>query len=201
MALTQQQPNKSTAKPIQEHNNNQNWVRNLSRRPFTKAKEKILSHGPNYAIVTKEPPIGEYIAQVEKVCQSITQGEAEEFRGEGKSIMKPPKFYISKEEPRAMKELKKDQDRMMLTADKGISMVVMEREDYEKKSEKLLSQSTYRVLPSNPTTKQKNKLIAIFKSIKSEAGINDNIYKRPYPTGASTPNTTAYQKCSKRGSP
>ena len=104
MALTSQQPNNSTAEPTQEHNNNnnnQNWVRNLSRRLLTKAQEKILSHGPNYAIVTKEPPIGEYIAHVERVCQSLTQGEAEELRGEVKSIMKKiksPKSNISKEE-------------------------------------------------------------------------------------------------------
>ena len=104
MALIQQQQNNSTTDATQEHsNNNQNWVRNLSRRLLTKAQEKILSHGPNYAIVTKEPPIGEYIAQVEKVCQSLTQGEAEELRGEVKSIMKkikPPKSNISKEETR-----------------------------------------------------------------------------------------------------
>ena len=83
-------------------------------------------------------------------------------------------------------------------------MVVMEREEYEKKSEELLSESTYSVLPSDPTTKQKNKLIGICKTMKSEGGINDNIYKRLYPTGASTPppqNTTAYPKCTKRGSP
>ena len=87
------------AEPTQEHNNNNHsWVRNLSRRLLTKAQEKILSHGPNYAIVTKEPPIGEYIAQVERVCQSLTQDEAEELRGEVKSIMKktkPPNSNIS----------------------------------------------------------------------------------------------------------
>ena len=68
MALTQQQPNNSMTEPTQEHNNNnnQNWVRNLSRRLLTKAQEKMLSHGSNYAIFTKEPPIGEYIAQVEE---------------------------------------------------------------------------------------------------------------------------------------
>ena len=70
----------------------------------------------------------------------MKQGEAEEFRGEIKSIMKkikPPKLNISKEEARAIKELKKDQERMVLTADKGVSMVVMDREDYGKKSELL----------------------------------------------------------------
>ena len=171
------------------NNSNNKWVKNLSRRPLTKAQENILSHGPNYAIVTREPPIGEYVAQIERVCQSLTQGEGEELRAEVKAIMKktkPPKSNISKEEARAIKELKKDQDRMVLTADKGVSMVVMDREEYERKSKDLLNQPTYRVLPSDPTTKQKNKLIAILKNIKLEGGINDNIYRKLYPMGAST---------------
>ena len=124
------------------NNNNSRWVRNLSRRPLTKAKENILSHGPNYASVTKEPPIREYIAQIKRVCQGLTQGGAEEVRGDVKSIMnrmKPQKSNISKEQARAMKELNKDQDRMVLTADKGVSVVVMDREEHEKKSEELLS--------------------------------------------------------------
>ena len=208
MALLHQQQNSSmpdtTQEQTQYNNNNQNWVRNLSRRPLTKAQEKILSHGPNYAIVTKEPPIEEYIAQVEKVCQSLKQGEAEKLRGKVKLIMKkirPPKSNISKEEARAMRELKNDQDRMVLTADKGLSMVVMDREEYEKKSEELLSQSTYRVLPSDPTTKQKNKLIALLKTIKAKGGISDNIYKRLYPTGASTPIYYGLPKVHKEGVP
>ena len=45
-----QQENNITSDTTQEqtkYNNNQNWVRNLSRRLLTKAQEKILSHGPN----------------------------------------------------------------------------------------------------------------------------------------------------------
>ena len=47
---------------------------------------------------------------------------------------------------------------MVLTADKGVSMVVVDKEDYIKKSEELLLQPTYKILPSDPTTKHKNKL-------------------------------------------
>ena len=90
---------------------------------------------------------------------------------------------------------------MVLTADKGVSMVVMDREDYKKKSEELLSQSTYRVLPSDPPTKQKNKLIALLKTIKAEGGISDNIYKRLYPKGASTPKYYGLPKVHKEGVP
>ena len=97
--------------------------------------------------------------------------------------------------------LKKDQDRMVLTADKGVSLVVMDREEYERKSEDLLNQPTHRVLPSDPTTKQKNKLIAILKNIKSEGGINDNTYRKLYPTGASTPKYYGLPKVHKRDVP
>ena len=115
MALTQHQPNNSMSEPTQEYNNNHNWVRNLSRRPLTKAQEKILSHGPNYAIVTKKPPM-EYTAQVERVCQSLTHGEAEDLRAEVKSIMKEnqaTKVQHLQRRGKGYEELKKDQDRMV----------------------------------------------------------------------------------------
>ena len=66
---------------------------------------------------------------------------------------------------------------------------------------KLLSQSTYRVLQSDPTTKQKNKLIALLKTIKAEGGISDNTYRRLYPTGESTPKHYGLPKVHKEGVP
>ena len=68
-----------------------------------------------------------------------------------------------------------------------ISMVVMDREEYIQKSEELLNQPNYKILQTDPTTKFKNKLISILKSIKSEGGIDENTYKRLYPTEATPP--------------
>ena len=39
---------------------------------------------------------------------------------------------------------------MILTADKGVALVVMDREDYVKKAEELLNQHTYRTISSDP---------------------------------------------------
>ena len=78
------------------------------------------------------------------MCQQLKQGKAEELKGEVKSILKniyPPKPNITKEEAKAIKELKKDKEQIILTAYKGVSMVVMNREEYIKKSEELLKQS------------------------------------------------------------
>ena len=61
-----------------------------------------------------------------------------------------------------------DNTRMVLTADKGVSMVVMDREEYTQKSEELLHQPNYKILQADPTNKYKNKLISLLKSINQK---------------------------------
>ena len=90
---------------------------------------------------------------------------------------------------------------MVLTADKGVSLVVLDKEDYIQKSEELIQQPNYKILPSDPTIKHKNKLISLLKSIKGDGGINDNLYRKLYPTGASSPKFYGLPKVHKEGIP
>ena len=153
----------------------------FQKTPLTEAQESLLAHGPNFAIVPRELTVLEYITSIESTCQQLQQGKAEELRGEIKAILKktpPSKPNITKEEHQALKQLKKDKNRMVLTADKGVSLVVLDKEDYIQKSEELLQQPNYKILPSDPTTKHKNKLISLLKSIKAEGGINDKLLQK-----------------------
>ena len=180
------------------------WVHNLSKTPLTEDQQKVLARSPTFAIVTKEPPVGEYISQIERMCQQLKQGKAEELRGETKSILKniqPPRPNIRKEESKAIQELKRDQDKIILTTNKGVSMVVMDKEEYIKKSEDLLKQTTYRELVADPTNKYKNKLINLLKTIKSDGGINNTTYRRLYPTGAGSHKYYGLPKIHKAGVP
>ena len=74
-----------------------------------------------------------------------------------------PKSNLSKTEAQATRELKGDKDRLVLTLDKGVAMVVMDRQDYINKSKNLLAQPAYRPIPMNPSNKIKAKLITILK--------------------------------------
>ena len=180
------------------------WVMNLSKIPLTEAQENLLAHGPNLAITPRSPPIGEYIAVVEQTCQNLAQGEAEELRAEVKAVLKkcqPPKTNITKEEQKALRELKKGTNRVILTADKGTCLVVMDREEYIKKAEDLLKEDTYKILTEDPTNKQKNKLIQLLKKIKAEGGINEESYRKMYPTGAGIPKFYGLPKVHKAGVP
>ena len=51
----------------------------------------------------------------------------------------------------ALRELKRDRDCIVLTADKGVAMVVMDRQDYINKANQLLNQNTYKVISKDPT--------------------------------------------------
>ena len=180
------------------------WVMNLSKIPLMEAQKNLLAHGPNFAITPRSPPIGEYIPAVEQTCQNLAQGEAEELRAEVKAVIKkcqPPKTNITKEEQKALRELKKDTNRVILTADKGTCLVVMDREEYIKKAEDLLKEDTYKIITDDPTNKQKNKLIQLLKKIKSEGGINDESYRKMYPTGAGIPKFYGLPKVHKAGVP
>ena len=68
--------------------------------------------------------------------------------------------------------------------DKGVSLVIMDRTEYNKKAEELLNTWTYKKISEDPTKKQNNKLISILKNIKAEGGLNEETYRRLYPTAA-----------------
>ena len=179
-------------------------VKNLSSTSLTEDQTKALAHGPNFAIVPRSPPVGEYIVAIENACNQLQQGKAEELRGEMKSVLKKiqaPKYNITREERKAIEELRRDKTRIILTMDKGVSMVVMDRDDYNKEAEELLHQPAYRPISNDPTNKYKTKLISLLKSIKTEGQINESTHKRLYPTWAGSPKFYGLPKVHKEGTP
>ena len=80
-----------------------------------------------------------------------------------------------------------DRDCIVLTADKGVVMVIMDRQDYINKSNNLLNQPTYRAIPQDPTNTIKNKLINILKRVKSQTVLDSVTYKSMYPTSSVPP--------------
>ena len=90
---------------------------------------------------------------------------------------------------------------MVLTADKGVSIVVIDKEKYIRKAEELLRQPTYKPIPTHSTNKYKNKLISLLKNIKTEGGMDEVTYRRLYPTGASPPKFYGLPKVHKTGMP
>ena len=85
---------------------------------------------------------------------------------------KPPKPNLTREERAAYQTLSKDENILILPADKGRSTVVM-----DKVEEMLSDESTYKKLTNDPTTSIKRKLVDLLKPLKDEGKIEKTEYK------------------------
>ena len=124
--------------------------------------------------------------------------EADELRSDVNRILKQLQQQHNKQcnlnpsQCRALTELKQDNSRVVLTADKGVAMVIMDKQGYINKAQTLLQDTnTYKVLPKDPTSHLKNKLITLLKDIKQTKGLSTQKYKQLYPTSAVHPSSMA----------
>ena len=183
---------------------NPKWVINLSNKPLTPAQRSDLAKGPNFVVTPRQPPNLEYITAIEAACTKLSQQDAEELRADINRVLRssyPLKPNLTKAQNTALRELKSDRDCIVLTADKGVAMVVMDRQDYINKANLLLNQNTYKVISKDPSNTIKNKLINILKTIKTKSGLGTNIYKSMYPTGCVPPKFYGLPKIHKPDTP
>ena len=78
----------------------------------------------------------DYITAVESICSKLKEEDAMDLRLDINSLLRKaqaPKPNLTKKERIGLAQLKKDKDRVILTADKGVAMVVMDKQEYVNK--------------------------------------------------------------------
>ena len=164
---------------------NDKWVANLPKIHLTQAQQSVLAKGPNFAIAPNKPLNVDYILVIDSVCHKLTDQDSEGLRVDINTLLRrvqAPKPNLNKEEIKDITELRKDKDRLVLTVDRGVTMVVLDKEDYIQKAENLLAQLAYRTIESDPTNKLKAKLITTLRRIKRDTNMDEVMYKIMYPT-------------------
>ena len=113
-----------------------------------------------------------------------------------------PKSNLTNEEKKAMKELRKDENIVILPADKGKCIVVMDRTEYIRKmEEKLKDETTYKQIYEDPTYKIRDKLTTQLQTIKEENEITESEYKYLKPKNTQIPRMYGQPKIHKTGYP
>ena len=187
---------------LQAQNNPNKWIVNLSSTPLPQAQESLLSKRPNYAVAPN--PHLQYITSLELAYQELHHQEADELRADINRVLRsthPPKPNLAKEETKALVQLRKDSNRIILTAHKGVAMVVMDRKDYIGNATNFLSQPVYRTIDRDPTNKLKAKLITLPWKIQRNSGLENHIYKNMYPMGCTSPKLYGLPKIHKANTP
>ena len=124
------------------------WVINLTSKDLSPGKVKLLQRGPKFAVTSPKVPFTEYIAFTKQICDKLgenTDGvDCSEYYQKTKDLLQDYKQKhashpnITKEEREAIKTLKEDDTLIVLTADKGVAMVVMDKSSHVNKCMTLL---------------------------------------------------------------
>ena len=160
--------------------------------PYYK-KDQTLPLPPN------TPPIDAYIMATELASSKLPTQEVEEFRSDVNRLLKQQQQHnrhcnLNPAQCRALTQLKQDSTRVVFTVDKGVAMVIMDQQDYNKAQALLQDTNTYKVLPKDPTPNSKTNLSPYLKaSNKQEASVPKNI-NNCIPPVQSHPNFRAYPK-------
>jgi hypothetical protein len=167
------------------------WVKNLSSKELSELERKGLEHGLKFAVVPNRIPTAEIIASVEEGICPLDDDAKRLVRAEVSSILRrakiPPK-NIDSNVFKALLALKKDSERVVLSADKGNCVVVMDKHDYGEKALSLLNdRNTYSILKSDPTGKTQRVLNAKSLLLRKSNIISKATYDKLYSSDGLSP--------------
>ena len=181
----------STSSNIQDK-----WVINLSKKELTLEEKALLQKGPKFAVTPATIPIKEYISTTTVAALQAGEPNGVDCSGLYHDVNrilntftnKPIHTNITKSEHLALENLRKDKDRIIVTADKGVALVVMHKTEYITKCEALLQDnSVYQHLSRDTSPTIHKELVKILQDHKNNNFISENEYTQLRPHGSNSP--------------
>ena len=177
------------------------WVINLSSKELTELERKGLEHSLNFAIASNRIPTAEIVASVEEAIFRQNDETKQTVRAEVSSAKTPPR-NIDSNVFKALIALRKDLDRVVLSADKGNCVVVMDKHQYrENVLSTLNDKQTYTALKSDPTGRTERDLNQRLLLSKKSSKISEETYKLLGSSDGIAPQLYGLPKIHKEGVP
>ena len=103
---------------------------------------------------------------------------------------KPIHTNITKSEHLTLENLRRDKDHIIVTADKGVALVVMDKTEYITKCEAILQDiSDYRYLSKDTSPTIHKELVNILQDYKNNNFISETEYTQLRPHGSNSPSS------------
>lgn len=186
-----------------KRNVNPKWIVNKSSRNLNESEKSILSKGLNFAPAPRKIPVEKFIIETESAISNLEPSAKAEVRNKVTNILasaKSPDDNLTKDEKKALRSLKDDNNIIILRADKGNATVVMDRTEYETKIKCMLNDTkTYLTLKADPAKKCETKMKNLLSGMKER--IPDKTYKHLCTTDGTTPRLYGVPKIHKDGIP
>lgn len=185
-----------------------NWIINISDTNLTDSEKQVLNKGLNYALPNRSRDIPKFIANIESSIDKnykISNTDKSLIRYQICSAIDSTPVAsqnISKKELSAIKSLKNNKNIMIVPADKGCSIVVMNTDDYENKLlEHLSDTETYLPLQNNSTNDLKKRINSFLKDLFENKLLTREQYWHLFANSDTTPLFYALIKTHKPGYP
>ena len=164
-----------------------------------------MSKGLNFAPAPKRIPTKEIVASVESALKRVSQDSASSVRTQMISLLrsaKPPPSNLTPEDLKAISTLKKDQDLMILPADKGRATVLLDREEYDQQIVDMLSdEKTYRKINKDPAPALERRMNALLLGLHRKGTIPKKLYEKLRSSAGQNPLLYGLPKIHKPGVP
>ena len=168
------------------------FVVNLSSKQLTTPQMQVLSRSLNFAPTPRFIPKAHIVASVETAISQSGATEDQATRARigvigALSRARLPARNILPEEMKALKELTKDEEIVILPADKGRATVVMDHSDYSSKLEAMLEdRDTYQPVAKDPTAALERKMNGVLLDLRRAGHLPGNTYYQFRRSGSSS---------------
>ena len=181
------------------------WVANLSSKELSPNEEAVLKKGMNFAVSPERIPVDDIIVGVEGGLQGLTGSDVDKARLKIAGVLtsaKPTPSNLPWSLRKALGDLKKREDIVILPADKGRCTVVMDETEYHAKVDSLLAdRKFYKVLDKDRTSSTERKMNAALLGLKKNGTIPEPLYRRLRSLGGHIPLLYGLPKIHKPGIP
>ncbi|XP_068739082.1 uncharacterized protein [Montipora capricornis] len=163
------------------------WVKNCSDRILSDPELSVLKKGLNFAVTPRRVPIVDIVMVTESACRQLNNSDSNSLRAKVLNLLehndKVKDQKVSDEERKAIDDLKKDDSIMILPADKGRVIVVLNKEEYHTKCQAILSDTnTYKKLKADPTSRYKKEFATALRDLKDRKVIDYALHSKLYTT-------------------
>ncbi|BHF74750.1 hypothetical protein SprV_0501783800 [Sparganum proliferum] len=162
----------------------QSSVHNLSSKQLTEDQVKVLQHESSYNTGDAQPV--DFIAALEAtLSKTDTTEDSKDAIRQGVAsliISYRPRRTIPSAEVKAIKELKRDEEIVIVPADKGRATVVLDKSEYVAKAQQLLNDNqSYKVIDSDPIKALVGKINKSLNQMRNEKAISEKDWRQMKP--------------------
>ena len=169
---------------------------------LTEAEKTVLARGLRFCLPPKDVDKYDVKCSFElfyrdlvKLNVPLTSEDQDRLRNQLKNIsynyiysydFSKQKNILSKDEWKALNDLRSDDSIIITKADKGNGSVIVSRLDYLNKMKQLLSDNTkFKPLTNNPTKAGEDSLSSYLRKLRKDGLIDDTVFQKILPGGSS----------------